>query len=169
MTGIALAPVQRLLSEFAELRLASGTVSAEGRLRYGDEAGAKFAYDGSVAVERLLLEEVAAKRPFLAWDPVAAGDIVRTVEPNRVDIGELRGNRPSGRLIIADDGSVNLMDVLKTPKERDGDSAPKQAVPAPAPEIPVCAHSARCPTGCGSNVIGNSPVPPTRPAATKLN
>ncbi len=92
LAGVALAPAQRYLSEVAELRLASGTVSAEGRLRYGDEAGAgaRFAYAGSVAVDRLRLEEVEPERPFLAWDSVATDDLVLTFAPNRADVGELR-------------------------------------------------------------------------------
>ena len=127
LAGIALAPVQRYLSDIADLRLASGTVSTEGRLRYGDEAGAgaRLAYEGSLAVDRLLLEEVQPKRPFIAWDSVATDDIVLKLEPNGVDIGELRVEGPSGRLIIAEDQTVNLTDVLKKSRE-------PEAVPPPA-------------------------------------
>ncbi len=115
LADIALAPMQRYLSEIADLRLASGTVSTEGRLRYGDAAGAgaRVAYEGSLAVDRLLLEEVLSKRPFLAWDSVATDDIVLTFEPNGADIGELRVDGLSGRLIIAENQTVNLTDVLK--------------------------------------------------------
>ena len=67
LTGIALAPLQPYLAEFAELTLTSGTVSSAGRLRYGDRAGAgaNLAYQGSFAVDHLQLDEVDAKRPFL--------------------------------------------------------------------------------------------------------
>ncbi|WP_300317147.1 DUF748 domain-containing protein [Accumulibacter sp.] len=118
LTGIALAPVQPYLSEFAELRLASGTVSSAGRLRYGDAAGAtaQLAYEGSFALDRLQLDEVEPARPFLAWQALATDDLRLTVEPNRLDIGELRLVRPSGRLIIAADQSVNLTDVLRKPE-----------------------------------------------------
>ena len=88
-------------------------MSSAGRLRYGDRAGAgaNLAYQGSFAVDHLQLDEVDAKRPFLGWESLAAGDVLLTVEPNRLDIGELRAIRPSGRLIIAEDRSVNLTDV----------------------------------------------------------
>ncbi|MBE0621810.1 MAG: DUF748 domain-containing protein [Burkholderiales bacterium] len=132
LAGVALAPVQTYLSEFAKLRLAAGTASAAGRLRYNDAAGAgaKLAYQGRVSIDRLLLEEVEPKRPFLAWDSVATSDLVLTLQPNRADIGELRIDRPSGRLIIAADRTVNLTDVLKKRKARDG--AGKAATSAPA-------------------------------------
>ena len=136
VAGVALAPVQSYLADVAELRLASGAVSTEGRLRYGDADGARLAYEGRVAVDRLLLEEFASKRPFLAWDAVASDDVVLTLQPNRLDIGELRIERPAARLIIAEDQTVNLMDVLKKPKTREGASGAsgeqeKTAKPAP--------------------------------------
>ncbi len=126
IAGVALSPAQRYLSEVAALRLGSGTVSAEGRLRFGDEAGAgaRFAYAGSVAVDGLQLEEVEPQRPFLAWNSVATGDLVLTLGPDRVDIGELRIEGPSGRLVIAEDRTVNLTDVLK-PAEPEAPPAPK--------------------------------------------
>ncbi|MCZ7654876.1 MAG: DUF748 domain-containing protein [Rhodocyclaceae bacterium] len=98
LSGIALAQAQPYLSDFALLRLASGAMSAEGRLRYGDEAGtgAKLAYGGSARIDRLLLEEIAPKRPFLAWDSVASGDVVLSLAPNRLDIGELRSSGRRG-------------------------------------------------------------------------
>ncbi len=114
IAGIALAPLQTYLSRFAELRIASGTASSKGRLRHGDAAGGgRLEYQGSLAVNSLLLEELAAKRPFLSWDSVSSDDVLLTLEPNRVDIGELRVDKPAGRLIIAADGSVNLADILK--------------------------------------------------------
>ncbi|MDH5540178.1 MAG: DUF748 domain-containing protein, partial [Rhizobacter sp.] len=133
LSGIALAPVQSYLSKFAELQLASGALSTEGRLRYGDAAaaGAKLAYQGKLSVDRLLLEEPAAKRPFLSWEMVDTDDLVLTLEPNRVDIGELRVDQPAGRFIIAEDQTVNLTDVLKKPKGDDGEAKAAKAAPTP--------------------------------------
>ena len=150
LSGIVLAQAHPYLSDFASLRLASGVMSAEGRLRYGDEAGAgaKLVYGGSVKVDRLLLEEIAPKRPFLAWDSVASGDVLLTLAPNRLNISELKVNRPSGRLIIAEDQTVNLADVLRKPKKsaqagqeagarRDADPAAAQDLASEADPFPV--------------------------------
>ena len=119
LAGVELVPAQAYLSEFAKLKLVSGTLSGSGRLRYNNPTGSRLAYEGSVALDRLLLEEIQPKRTFLSWDSVASDDIVLTLEPNRLDIGELRVDRPSGRLIIAADQSVNLMDVLRQPNKND--------------------------------------------------
>lgn len=111
--GVELAPVQPYLSEFARLKLASGRLSGSGRLRYADPAGALVSYEGKVAVDQFLLEEAEPKRPFVSWDSVTSDDLILTVAPNRLDIGELRVVHPAGRLIIAEDQSINLTDVLR--------------------------------------------------------
>ena len=136
LDDIALAPAQTFLSEFAALKLASGTASANGRLRYGKRSGAKalVAYDGGLSVDKLLLEESKLKRPFFAWESLASDDIDLTVEPNRLDIGELRLNGPAGKVVIAEDLSINLMDVVKKGEDAGADSpAPAGAEPAAFP------------------------------------
>ncbi|MEO8410774.1 MAG: DUF748 domain-containing protein, partial [Propionivibrio sp.] len=135
LASIALAPVQTYLSEFALLQLASGTVSASGRLRYGESGGPLVAYQGGISVDKLLLEEAEPQRPFLSWDAVATDDLALTIAPNRLDIGELRVIKPDGRLIIAEDHSVNLTDVLKKPGAEAGQKAAGESTsPAPPPE-----------------------------------
>jgi hypothetical protein len=115
LADIALSPVQGYLSKFAKLQLAKGVASSTGRLRYGDPegAGAQLVYQGQASVDQLLLEEVKPKRPFLSWVAVDANDLLLTLTPNRLDIVELRIEKPAGRLFIAADQSVNLTDVLK--------------------------------------------------------
>ncbi|WP_313950895.1 DUF748 domain-containing protein, partial [Accumulibacter sp.] len=132
LAAIALAPVQPFLSGVAELHLATGTLSTAGRLRYGDPAatGAQLAYQGSFAVDKLQIDEVEPKRPFVTWEALTTDDLLLTVEPNRLDIGELQILAPAGRLIIAEDQSVNLTDVLKKPK--NGEAAPGAAEQASA-------------------------------------
>ncbi|MBO3704455.1 MAG: DUF748 domain-containing protein, partial [Candidatus Accumulibacter sp.] len=88
LAAIALAPVQPYLAEFAELNLASGTLSTAGRLRYGDPAAnARLVYKASFAVDQLRIDESEAQRPFVTWDALASDDLLLTVEPNRLDIG----------------------------------------------------------------------------------
>jgi len=131
LSDIALAPVQTYLSKFAELQLATGVASSHGRLRYGDPqgAGAQLVYQGQAAVDQFLLEEIEPKRPFLSWAAVGSDDVLLTLQPNRLDIAELRIEKPAGRLIIAADQSLNLTDVLK--KDDTATSAPAQASDTP--------------------------------------
>ncbi|WP_210542196.1 DUF748 domain-containing protein [Rhodoferax sp. PAMC 29310] len=142
LNNIALAPVQGYLSKFAELQLASGTASSSGRLRYGDPqgAGAQLIFEGKAAVNQFLLNEVEPQRPFLGWTGLGSDDIVLTLNPNRLDMAELRIDQPSGRLIIAADQSINLTDVLKKTESEPApakESTPSEAVPAASDPFPV--------------------------------
>jgi hypothetical protein len=134
VAALALAPVQPYLSRFATLRLATGTASAEGRLRQGDAAssGASLVYEGSASIDELKLDEVPSGRTFLAWQSVDSDDVVLTLGPDRLDIGELRIDGPDGRLIIAEDQTVNLTDVLKSPAPAAKDAAPQAEAKADA-------------------------------------
>jgi len=135
VTGLALAPVQPVLSEYLKLTLASGTASTQGRLTYGKVADipALLSYTGGFAIDQLLLEEIAPQRPFLALESVKADDLKLTLEPNKIDIGEMRLDKPVGRLIIAEDQSINLTDLLP---ER-GEPAAEPAAVAAAPDQPA--------------------------------
>ncbi|MCF8184135.1 MAG: DUF748 domain-containing protein [Polynucleobacter sp.] len=117
--GVALAPLQPYLSKFADLRIAGGTLSAAGRLRHGSQADADatLVYTGGFSIDQALLEEIEPARPFLAWGSIASDDLLLTLSPNRLDIGELRLQHPSGRLIIGEDQKVNLAAVLKKPTQ----------------------------------------------------
>lgn len=129
LARIALAPAQPFVSDFAHLHLAGGSVSAAGRLRYGDQAKAapKLAYTGSVSIDGVQFQEAASRQAFLSWSSVSTGDIVATLEPNRVDIGELRVDKLVGKVIIAADRTINLLDVLHKP---GGEAAPETQAPA---------------------------------------
>lgn len=131
---IALAPVQPFLSDVSALRLTGGSASAAGRLRYAvpGKDTAKFTWKGGVSLDGVALQEAQSGRPFLAWDSVSAADVLATLEPNRVDIGELRVDKPAGRVIIAADRTVNLLDVLKAPGGNAGAKPAPAAAAAPA-------------------------------------
>ncbi len=134
LNDIALAPVQGYLSKYAELQLAGGTASSRGRLRYGDPqgAGAKLVFEGQMAVKQFLLEEIEPKRPFAGWASMGAEEVLLTLTPNRLDVTELRIDKPSGRLIIAADQSVNLTDVLKKTEPATPPAPPNDAPEATA-------------------------------------
>lgn len=150
LAAIALAPVQAYLSDFVDLQLASGSASTRGRLQVGEPGGGRprLAYAGSVSVDQLLLEETASRRPFLAWESVASSDLALTLEPDQLTVGELRVHKPVGRLIIAQDQSVNLTDVIKKrPPAPQGPVAADAAAAAPAPPFPVALARVRVTEG----------------------
>ena len=104
--SIALAPAQTVLAQFANVKFASGDVSLSGTLRAGGK-DAKLAYSGSAGIANLALEDTAGVRLF-AWKTLATESLKASLSPDRVDIDELRLVAPSGRFVIAKDGTSNI-------------------------------------------------------------
>ncbi len=151
--GVVLAPLQSYLSDYLELTLDSGTASTQGRLVLGAGVGdaPQLAYTGGFSLDKLLLQELAPKRPFLSWTSVRTTDLSLTLEPDQLDIGELQLQGLGGRLIIAPDQSINLTDVLK---KRE-----------PAPQEPAETATATAPGAA----VAKSPVFPVQIARVRLS
>jgi len=131
LTKLAIAPVQPLLAKFVKLKIADGSISAQGRLRTGaggSKADPALRYDGSFEVAELSLNEEDNDR-FAHWKSVRADKLALSLSPDLLDVAELRVVEPNAILIIENDRSFNAQRLLV-----------KRAAAAPAPEArPVAA------------------------------
>ena len=129
LTKLAIAPVQPLLAKYVKLKIADGSISAQGRLRTGaggNKANPALRYDGSFEVAELSLNEQDNDR-FAHWKSVRADKLALSLSPDLLDVAELRVVEPNAILIIENDRSFNAERLLvKQP-------APATSA-APAPE-----------------------------------
>jgi hypothetical protein len=140
-SGVALAPAQTVLAQFANVKFTSGDVSLSGTLRAGAK-DAKLAYSGSASIANLALEDMAGVRLF-GWKSLATESLKMTLSPDRIDIDELRLMAPAGRFAIAKDGTSNISRAFAktqpvTAEGRPaatGTSVARAADPASAPEV----------------------------------
>ncbi|MCC7705651.1 DUF748 domain-containing protein [Janthinobacterium sp. GW460P] len=131
---LALAPVQPLLAQHLKLKLAGGTLSGSGRLTTGGGApkAPKVRYEGGVDIAGLVLNETDGKR-FASWKSVRADKLTASVEPDFVDIPELRVVEPNAQLIIENDRSLNAQRLLvKAPEPATAPSPTPAAATAQA-------------------------------------
>ena len=105
--GIALMPAQPYVARVAALRLTDGRLSGEGELRYEAE---DLRYRGSLALHRLRLLEAGSPQVFLAWKSLEAPSL--NFDPHRLEARELLLHGLSSRLIIHQDKTVNLSQIL---------------------------------------------------------
>lgn len=110
---LALAPLQPLLAQYLKLKIASGNLSAQGRLSTGagTAKSPKLRYTGALNLAGLTLNEVDGGL-FAAWKNASADNFTATLGPNRLDVPELRLVEPNATLIIEDDRSFNAARLL---------------------------------------------------------
>jgi hypothetical protein len=131
MTGVALTPLQPYIDSVANLDMHSGELSSQGTLRYGmKDVDAKLAYDGGLNLAKLRLTESGSKDTLLGWQALKTDQLKLRLAPNRLDVKEIKLDRPIGKLIIEEDRTVNLVQVFKT--ETPAAGAPSGAGPSKA-------------------------------------
>jgi hypothetical protein len=131
-SGIALKPLEPLISRTGALRLESGELSADvkGEYRTGKQAGLRAT--GRAAVSNLLLNEIESGDRLIGWKEVAATGIAFTLNPDRLTVGEVLLHEPGAKITIFKDRSLNLVRAFQP-------QAAPAAKPAPAPSGPAAA------------------------------
>jgi hypothetical protein len=128
LSKLAISPVQPMLAKYVKLKIADGSISAQGRLRTGagGKANPALRYDGSFEVAELALNEEDNDH-FAHWKSVRADKLALSLTPDLLDVAELRVVEPNAILIIDNDRSFNAGRLLV---KQPASTAP--AVPAPA-------------------------------------
>jgi hypothetical protein len=112
---LGLVPFQPYLAQAAAVDLKSGTFSTRGNLRHGIKAaGAQTAYQGGFSVDNLRVTETGGKETLVGWRAVQTDQLTLQLEPNRLEIGDLRVSQPGGKFIIEKDRSLNFARVMKS-------------------------------------------------------
>jgi hypothetical protein len=114
VAGFILTPLHPYLAQTITLNLQSASVSTDGTFRLGiSKTTSKLTYEGNLSVEKLSLTQPASKETFLGWSAMHLSRLKLNMEPNSLNIGEIKLSKPVGELIIARDKTVNLAKILK--------------------------------------------------------
>jgi hypothetical protein len=135
--GLSLAMLQPMLAQHARLAIESALASADGRLRYGQakRAGADLVFEGSLGLDKVVVNETEPAQPFLSLGALRASDAKLTLGPNRLDVADLRVEGMSAKLLIAEDQSVNLVKVLRTHSDPAKPAPASQSAARPLEDI----------------------------------
>jgi hypothetical protein len=142
VSKLELAAFQPYLSQAATLDLQSGTFSTRGTLRHGIKAaGARTTYQGRFRVGNLHVTEAGQKQTLVGWRSLATDQLKVQIEPNRLEIGDLRLALPTGKFIIEKDRSINLANVIKPGAEpKKVETPPPGGAAGPAAPFPYRVH-----------------------------
>jgi uncharacterized protein involved in outer membrane biogenesis len=130
-----LAPFQPYIDQAVSLELKSGEVSTRGTLKYGmKEAGSQTEFNGAFKVENLRLVEPQGTETFLGWKSLQTDQLKLHLEPDRLEIGEMKLAQLVGKFIIYEDKTLNITRVIKTniDSKTDTDTATMSEPPASA-------------------------------------
>lgn len=141
--GLDLAAWDPYLDGALALRIASGKLGAEGRVRFDLRGGPadQVTYRGAASVQGLEVRDADRNEPFLRWKQLRlAGADLRT-KPFAVTIQAVDWTEPEGRLVVQPDGSTNVARALGL-AEGPGGPAPVTAsavpaTPATAPDLTI--------------------------------
>lgn len=140
--GLELPPFDPYLDATLDLRIASGRLGADGRVRFAFE-GRKtdgVTYQGGASVQGLEVRDVQQNEPFLRWKQLRlSGADIRTA-PLSVTIKTAIWTDPEGRVVVEPDGSTNLARALRLApagKPTAPTAAVLPATPAGAPDLAI--------------------------------
>ena len=125
---LSLKPTERYINRFALLVLNSGTVSMAGKYAFAmkdKQPSAQFG--GGFQVAKLDLVEEDTKERFLGWDMMDVRGIDFKLEPAKLDIVEVRFDKPGGKFIIYEDRTLNVQRILRQKGGVGGEGGPKPA------------------------------------------
>jgi len=111
---LGLTVFQPYVNQAASVDLKSGTLSTRGKMRHRiSTSGAQTSYQGGFKQDNLRVTEKDEKETLVGWKSVQTDRLTVELEPNRLEIGDLKVLRPVGKFIIEKDHSINVTKVLK--------------------------------------------------------
>lgn len=121
--ALALGPAEPYLQQIARVALDSGSVSLRGEVAAGPEE--PFAYRGRAGVEALSVVPLSGGEPVVGWQSLEIERVDLSLAERRVETSEIVINAPAGRVLIREDQSTNIGELLVDRPAEDADSAGK--------------------------------------------
>ncbi|MDR2187432.1 MAG: DUF748 domain-containing protein [Azonexus sp.] len=135
--AIQLLPLQPYFADYLDAGFKNGQFSNQGAATASLDGGKlKLAYRGSATLGNLQLVDKVNKTDFLRWKSLYFGGIDFKLEPLAVDIGEIALSDFFARVILSEQGRLNLQDIIRSQEAAPPSataSAASDAKPAAAP------------------------------------
>jgi hypothetical protein len=133
LQAFPLPALQPYLAQATAMTLHSGRLGAKGNLSFAAPAATTFS--GEVRIDDVRATDRVLREDFLKWRTLVVTGIQFQQNPDRMRIDRIVARNPYARVIIAEDGSVNIAQVLapRASKQADAPKAPAAGASAPFP------------------------------------
>jgi uncharacterized protein involved in outer membrane biogenesis len=161
LAGFDLRAIQPYLTPFVRLDLRGGEAAFEGQLHVAPGATAtaplRVAYEGTFGVQGLQSADRLQHKDFVRWQSLQLAGIRYRSEPASLTIRQIDFDQPFVDLVIAQDGTTNISDVLTASSAASGGPAATATAPAPVPK-----PAAKPAKGAKGKPAPKKPAPPTK-------
>ncbi|MDR4503374.1 MAG: DUF748 domain-containing protein [Candidatus Scalindua sp.] len=121
-TRLPLSSFQPTLNAFTKITIVGGTLDLDGSVNYmslGSE-GPLVRYEGDAKIESLRISDQIFSEELLKWESLSLSGISCNVIPYGINISEVVASKPYAKVIIWQDGTINLSTVLAMSDSRKG-------------------------------------------------
>lgn len=131
LKALDLSLLQPYISQQADVVLHQGHVSTDLKIDYTEKPAkghAQLGVTGSAEVAELSTQDSLTNADFITWSALGATGIKYQMNPSSVDIERVYAKGLYSRVIISQNGTINIKDVMQTP------GAPPAPSPPPEPK-----------------------------------
>jgi len=115
--ALPMASMQGYLAPYVNASIVQGLISSQGQLRLeAPDDTLQARYQGTLTLGQFLSLDPVNNTDFLRWKSLYFGGIDFALEPARLQIGEIALSDFYSRLILNQDGRLNLVDILRRPQ-----------------------------------------------------
>ena len=113
LDDIALATIQPYLNEQVKMTIEEGTLSIDGELNLSSQEDVvNGGFEGSISVDQFNTTDQTVNQRLIGWKHLAITPIKVNFNPLSIDISDIRLEEPYGRVIITEDRSSNLAQLM---------------------------------------------------------
>ena len=138
VNALDLSPAQAYVAQFTDMTLQSGALTGQASVGFQAEPASgkpKLLLASDLEVVNFATKDNALRQDFIKWQSLKLSGVNFQMEPNRLRIARVQARKPYGRVIIADNGTVNVSQILNPP--RAATKAEQPRADAQKPPMPI--------------------------------
>ncbi len=118
VSNLALAPLQPYVESQANLVIHSGELNVDGTAHFDprDTNTPLLRFTGNVALTNFLSSDTIARSEFARWENLGVRGIQFTLEPNRLEVDEVKFTGLRTSLVVSSNGQLSALALLKHPQ-----------------------------------------------------
>jgi outer membrane protein OmpA-like peptidoglycan-associated protein len=112
--NIDLAPFQPYVAPLADVVITSGSLALRGAVDFSTASAVKAGFKGNATLSDVVSLEASTQTDLLKWKTLSLGRVEATLDPLSVSLDDIAADAPYARLILSEDGQLNLQRLARS-------------------------------------------------------